>query len=121
MSTQVAWVMISNFLPVLFRQFKLSVVNELEQILGDMNHVKVDLELGILVFEGVVAMGGGNEDFIDPMVDEGLDVFSGQAFEQFLLTRLADAFSAAVFLGSQNPEIRFRLVKNIGCGGGDLF
>ncbi len=46
-----------------------------------MNHLKVHLEFGILVFEGMVAMRGRNQDFLHPMIDKGLDVFPGQAFE----------------------------------------
>ena len=52
-----------------------------EYILGDMNDLKVHLEFGILVLEGVVAMGGRNKDLLHAVVDKGLDVFLGQFFE----------------------------------------
>ena len=66
-------------------------------------------------------MGGGNQDLFHPMIDKGLDVFPGQAFEQFLIAGLADAFSAAVLLGAQDPEIHPGLVEDRGRGPGDLF
>ncbi|GAJ20542.1 unnamed protein product [marine sediment metagenome] len=77
MPTQVAWVMISNFLTILLGELKPTLINKLEQILGDMNYLKVDLKFGILVFEGVVAMGRRNKDFLHPIIDKGFDVFPG--------------------------------------------
>jgi hypothetical protein len=46
-----------------------------------MNHLKVHPKFRILVFEGVVAMRGGNKNFLDPMIDKRFDVCAGQAFE----------------------------------------
>ena len=87
-------------------------MNELEQILGDVNHLKVHLEFGIFVLEGVVAMRRGNEDLLHSIVDKSLDVFLGQALEQLLIPRLADALSAAAFLGTQDSEIHPGLVED---------
>ena len=81
MSTQVAGVVIRYFLRILFLKLKPSLIHQLEQILGDMNHLKVHPEFRILVLEGVVAMRGRNKDFLHPIIDKGFDVFLGQAFE----------------------------------------
>ena len=105
MSTQVARVMISHFLFIRLGELKPSLMNKLEYKLRDMNDFKVYLKFGILVSKGVKAMGGRNKDLIHPVVDKRLDVFPGQAFKRFLITRLADAFSTAVLLGAQDPEI----------------
>ena len=42
-----------------------------------MNHLKVDLEFGILVLEGVVAMGGRENDLLYTVFDKRFDVFPG--------------------------------------------
>jgi hypothetical protein len=81
-----------------------------------MDHFKGHPKFGILVFEGVIAVGGIHNDFFHAMIDEGLDVFPGQALEQFLVTRFADAFPAAVLLGTQYPEGDTGLVEDSCCG-----
>ncbi len=63
-----------------------------------MDYFKVHLELGILILEGVVAMGGRDKDLFHAMVDKGLDVLLGQFFEQVLIAGLPDTLSAAVLL-----------------------
>ena len=68
-----------TFLPYSLRDLRLPFVDQLEQILGDMDDLEVHLELGILVLEGVVAMGGRDQDLLHPVVDKGLDVLLGQA------------------------------------------
>ncbi len=77
MSTQVTWVMISNFLPILLVKLKPSLMNKLEYILGDMNHLKIHHKFSILIFEGMVAMWGRNKDFLHPIIDKRFDVFFG--------------------------------------------
>ena len=67
-----------TLLRVFFGDLKLSFVQKLRYILGDMNHLEVHLELGILVLEGMVAMGGGDQDLLHPAIDKGLDVLLGQ-------------------------------------------
>src|SRR4030042_2950631 len=81
-----------------------------------MHHLEVHHKFGILVLEGMVAMRGRNKDFLPPVIDKSLDIFSGQASEYFLIARLADAFSTATLFDAQYPEIHSRLVKKIGCG-----
>jgi hypothetical protein len=85
-----------------------------------MNYLEVHHEFRILVLEGVVAMRGRDKDSLHPIFDESLDVFSGQVFEQSLISCLADAFSAAVFLDTQYPEIYRRPSQDIGRGSGYL-
>ncbi len=85
-----------------------------------MNHLEVDLKLGILVLEGVETMRGGNQDLLHPGFDKGLDVLPGQAFEQCFITRLAHTLAAAILLGTQYPEIYSRRVKDTGRGLGDF-
>ena len=41
-------------------------------ILGNMNHLKVHHEFGIFVFEGLVAVGGRNEDFLYTIINKVL-------------------------------------------------
>ena len=84
---------------------KLSLVDKLGEILGDVDDLEVHLEFRVLVLEGVVAMGGRDKDFLHAMVDKGLDVLLGQFLEEFLIAGLADALSAAVLLRAQDPEI----------------
>ena len=66
-------------------------------------------------------MRGRNYDFLHPVIDKRFDVFLGQVFEYFLTARLADAFSTAVFLGTQYPKIYPRLIKDTGSGNSYLF
>ena len=73
--------MISHFLPIRLGEPKPSILNKLGYILGDMNHLKVHFEFGILVFEGMVAMRRRNKDFLDAIIDKSFDVFPGQALK----------------------------------------
>ena len=86
-----------------------------------MDHLKVYFKFGILVFERVQAMRRGNKDLFHPVIDKSFNVFPGQAFEQLLIARLADAFTTAVFLDTQYPEIDPGLIEDAGGGSGDLF
>ena len=81
-----------------------SLLDELEQILGDVDHLEVHPELRVLVLEGVVAVGRGDQDLLHAVVDEGLDVLSGQLLEERLVAGLADALAAAALLGAQDAE-----------------
>src|ERR1035437_2930174 len=81
MPAQVAGIMIGDFLAILPDGFQSARLHELGQELGDVNDFKVDAEFRIFVFERVIAMRGGNQDFLDAAVDEFLDVFLGQMFE----------------------------------------
>jgi hypothetical protein len=81
MPTQVAWVVISDLLPIFLGGFEPPFVNELGKILGGMDHLKVHLELGIFILEGVVAVRRRNENFLHSVFDKRLDVLPSQAFE----------------------------------------
>ena len=104
--------MIGDFFCILALELEPAIAHQLVEILGDENHLEVDHELGIFVFEAVVAMRGGDHDFLDATVDKGLDVVLGQPFEQIFIAGLADAFSAAAFPGTQDAKIDSGLVQN---------
>ena len=73
--------MIGDLLPVGLGEFKPALLDELEQIPGDVDYLEIHPEFGVLVFEGVVAMRRRNQDFLHAMIDKILDVFPGQASE----------------------------------------
>ncbi|MCK7471307.1 MAG: hypothetical protein MZU95_11395 [Desulfomicrobium escambiense] len=76
-----------------------------EQILGDVDHLEVHLEIRILVLEGVVAVGEETRIFFTPLSIKVLMFSLASLLNSVLIAGLADAFSAAVLLGTQDPEI----------------
>jgi len=120
-AAQVAGVMVGDLLPVLLGNGKPPLVEELEQVLGDVDHLEVHHELGILVLEGMVAMGGLNKYLLYPVIDKGLDVLFRQLLEQFFIARLPDALPAAVLLGAEDAEIDACLIEYPGGRLGYLF
>jgi len=86
-----------------------------------MDDLEVHHELGIFVFERVIAMRRRNDNSFDAAVDKCLDVFLGQAFEHVFAACFADTFTTTVFLFTQYSEIDPGLVENGGCGSGNFF
>ena len=81
MPAKIAWIMIGNPLPILTGDLKPSFFNKLGQILGYMNHLKVHHEFRILIFKGMVTMGGRNEDLLHAVINKVLDVFLRQTLK----------------------------------------
>ena len=69
--------MIGDFLPILLRQLESALTNKLKQILGNMNDFKVHLKFAVLIFESMVTMRGGHQNFFNPVIDERFDIFLG--------------------------------------------
>jgi hypothetical protein len=46
-----------------------------------MKDLKIHHKFRVFVFKGMVAMGGGNKDFLDTIINKVFDVFLGQALE----------------------------------------
>ena len=121
MPSEVTWVMISNFLLVILVDLKLSLTNKLMDILGNMNYFKVCFEFRIFIFESVIAVGGRDKNFPDPIVDKCFDIFPGQAFKNILISCLADAFPTTIFLNTEYAEFNPRLVEIIDRSPGNFF
>ena len=86
--------MIGDFLLKWMAELEAALIEQFQQILTDMDNFKVDHEFGIFVFKGMVAVGGRDQYFFDPMVDKGLDIFPGQGREHLFTAELADTFAA---------------------------
>src|SRR3990172_9041402 len=81
MPAQIAGIVVGDFLSILPDGFQSARLHQLGQELCDVNDFEIDVEFRILVLEAVIAMRGGNQDFLDAALDELLDVFLGQMSE----------------------------------------
>ena len=70
-----------------------------------MHHLEIPPKIRVFVFEGMITMRGGNENFFHAMPFKGLDIGLCKTPEKLLLTHLAHALSTAIFLRPQNAKI----------------
>ncbi len=103
MAAQVAGVVIGHLLGELSTEAQAAFGQELGQELAHVDHLEVHAELGVLVLEGVIAVGRGDQNLFDPVVDEALDVFLGQALEQ-ISSPVLRMLSPQPFLGAWMPN-----------------
>jgi len=85
-----------------------------------VDDVEAHLELGVLVLEGVVAVGGGDEYLLHARVDEGLYVLPRELLEEVLVARLAYGLPAAHLLLAEDAEADVRLLQDLRRRLGDL-
>ncbi len=83
-----------------------------------MDYFKVAPQLRVFILKCLVAVGGGNDNFPHPVFNKGNNVTSGQALEQTLVACFANAFPAAVFLGSEDAKIGSGFLQDTSCSSG---
>ena len=85
-----------------------------------MNYLKIASKRRVFVFEGVIAMGRGDDHLLDACFLKHSDVSLPQALEEALLTCLAHTLTATNLFRAQDAKIRPGLFQDIGCGPGYL-
>ncbi len=97
-ATQVAGIMKGDLLLDTLREGELSLLLELAQQRGVVNHFPLPSQFRVFVLEGPQAMGGGGDDLLDALAVEELDVGLGQFQEEFLVSQSCACFRRSSFL-----------------------
>src|SRR6266540_2743663 len=117
---EIAGIVVGDLLVVVPHRLELAVPHQLGQELGDVDDLEIDAELRVFVLERVIAVRGGDQYPLHPVVDERLDVLAGEMLERLLIAGLANALAATTLLRPQDAEIHARLVEDLGGGGRHL-
>ena len=97
-----------------------SVVDQRLEELGVVDHLVVPAELGILVGQGVEAVGALGDDLLNPHLIEGLNVLHGQHLEDVLIARATSRVAGAVLSRTQDGEADPGPLEQLGHRLGDL-
>jgi len=86
-------------------ELEASLLNKVKKVLRMVPNPEVTSKLGILIFEGIEAVGASGDDFLDFVGLEGLDVLEGQHLEEEVVTGAFGGVSSAGFFGAEDAPL----------------
>ncbi len=78
---------------------------------GMVNHFELTVELPVLVFQGVIAVRAGCNDFFNAESLPGFDILHGEGLVKVFLTDTPRRITAAFFFFAEDAEIELRLLE----------